>query len=334
MRPRNGLLADFLASIIASPGFTNHIQRVTTGTAVPHISAKQIGDFKFRLPEPRIQAEIGGTLAALDDRIALLRETNATLEAIAQALFKSWFFDFDPVRTKMGGRDPDGMDETTAALFPDALEGEARSMPRGWQAATLGEVFEINPPRLLKKGTVAPYLDMAGLATSGHCVEKPILRPLGSGAKFRNGDALLARITPCLENGKSAFVDFLDDDQVGWGSTEFIVLRPKDPLPAYLGYLLCRHPPFREYAVQSMSGTSGRQRVQNDVLGKYPLVLPTEDVVRAFAAIIDPIQRGIAANHASARTLGALRDALLPRLISGQLRISEIERQLDEALVA
>ena len=166
---------------------------------------------------------------------------------------------------------------------------------------------------------------MAGLATGGHCVEPAIQREFGSGTKFRNGDTLLARITPCLENGKTAFVDFLADEQVGWGSTEFIVLRPKAPLPEYLGYLLCRHPPFRKHAIHSMSGTSGRQRVQNDILGRYPLALPHEDVVLAFADAVWPMQRGIAANHSRAQTLATLRDTLLPRLISGQLRLPDAE---------
>ncbi|MDP9902141.1 restriction endonuclease subunit S [Variovorax ginsengisoli] len=324
LRPKDGLRADYLAAVIASPEFSDYIQNVTTGTAVPHISAKQIGQFAFRLPEVRIQECIGGMVAALNDRITLLRETNATLEAIAQALFKSWFVDFDPVRAKMEGRAPGGMDEVTAALFPDGFEESALGLvPTGWRVATLTDAFEINPTRALKKNTIAPYLDMASLATSGHCVERPIPRAMGSGAKFRNGDSLLARITPCLENGKSAFVDFLDEGQVGWGSTEFIVLRPKAPLPDYIGYLLCRHPAFREYAIQSMSGTSGRQRVQNDVLGRYPMVLSDGNVAQAFGDIVEPIQGSIAANDAAAQTLVSLRDTLLPRLISGQLRLPE-----------
>ena len=170
---------------------------------------------------------------------------------------------------------------------------------------------------------------MASLATSGHCVEPPVQRAFGSGTKFRNGDTLLARITPCLENGKSAFVDFLDEDQIGWGSTEFIVLRPKAPLPVYFGYLLCRHPPFREHAIHSMSGTSGRQRVQNDVLGRYLLAVPSEATVSAFAEIVVPLQTAIAGNHSTSQTLATLRDTLLPRLISGQLRLPETQAELE-----
>lgn len=169
---------------------------------------------------------------------------------------------------------------------------------------------------------------MASLGTSGHCVEAPIQREMGSGAKFRNGDTLLARITPCMENGKSAFVDFLAEDQIGWGSTEFLVLRPRAPLPEYLGYLLCRHPAFREYGIQSMSGTSGRQRIQNDVLGRYLIAVPGRDIASVFSEVVALIQKSIAANHETAQTLATLRDTLLPRLISGQLRIPEASAEV------
>ena len=302
------------------------------GSTIKHIYITRVDKMQVAVPPLSEQQAILQIVGALDDRIALLRETNATLEAIAQALFKSWFIDFDPVRAKQQGLAPAGMDESTAALFPDCFEELALgALPTGWSAATLAEAFEINPARTLKKGAVAPYLEMASVGTTGHCVERPVLREFGSGTKFRNGDTLLARITPCLENGKSAFVDFLDSDHVGWGSTEFIVLRPKAPFPEYVGYLLCRHMPFREYAIRSMSGTSGRQRVQNDVLGRYPLAVPTHAVAATFAELVNPLQQAIASNHARAQTLATLRDTLLPRLISGQLRLPEAFAEMEEA---
>ena len=301
------------------------IHSYLTGAVMPKLTQGNLNKILLACPPLGVQKDIVGVLGALDDRITLLRETNATLEAIAQALFKSWFVDFDPVRAKLEGRAPEGMDEATAALFPDKFEeSELGLVPRGWVVKTLADAFEINPTRKLTKGSIAQYLDMASLATSGHCVEVPIQREMGSGAKFRNGDTLLARITPCLENGKSAFVDFLAADQIGWGSTEFLVLRPKPPLPQYFGYLLSRHATFREYAIQSMVGTSGRQRIQNDVLGRYLLAIPGDGVAAAFTEVVEPIQRGIAANHQSAQTLATLRDTLLPRLISGQLRLPEV----------
>ena len=326
IRPAGEIDAQWIAICLRAP-LSQHLLATRANTTVQTtINLKDVRALPIPIP-PRVERrQIAEFLSALDDRIALLRETNATLEAIAQALFKSWFVDFDPVRAKSQGLAPEGMDEATAALFPDGFEESALGLvPKGWRAAALCDAFEINPLRSLKKGFAAPYLDMASVATSGHCVARPVQREFGSGTKFRNGDTLLARITPCLENGKSAFVDFLAEGQVGWGSTEFIVLHPKAPLPEYLGYLLCRHAAFREYAIHSMSGTSGRQRVQNDVLARYMLAIPVDAVTKAFTEVVAPVQRAIAANHAQAQTLATLRDTLLPRLISGQLRLPEAE---------
>lgn len=281
-----------------------------------------------------MRAKVGEIVAALNERITLLRETNTTLEAIAQALFKSWFVDFDPVHARARGEQPAGLAPEVAALFPDSFEESALGMiPRGWSLSPLSEAYEINPTRKLKKGEMAPYLDMASVATSGHTVAEVADREMGSGTKFINGDTLLARITPCLENGKTAFVDFLAQEQTGWGSTEFVVLRPKAPLPTYHGYLLARHPAFREHAIQSMSGTSGRQRVQNDVLGRYLVTVPSEKVAMAFNDVISSLQQKSTENHRQAQTLANLRDTLLPRLISGQLRLPDAEQQLKDLAV-
>ena len=332
-----GAVADakFISHCLRLPETKDWLVRHAVGATMPNLNTGILSAVPIFLPPLSVQLDIAAMLGSLDDRITLLRETNATLEAIAQALFKSWFVDFDPVRAKMEGRAPEGMDEATAALFPDGFEeSELGLVPTGWRAATLADAFEINPKRALKKAAIAPYLDMASLATSGHCVQPPISRTAGSGAKFSNGDTLLARITPCLENGKTAFVDFLKPYEVGWGSTEFIVLRAKASWPDYMGYLLCRHPAFRDYAIQSMSGTSGRQRVQNEVLARYPLVLSGDEIARAFGEILDSVQCRIAANHAMAQTLSTLRDTLLPRLISGQLRLPEAQAVAETTLDA
>ena len=301
--------------------------------AVPGVNRNHLHAAVVTVPPVSVQSEIAALLGSLDDRITLLRETNATLEAIAQALFKSWFVDFDPVCARMEGRAPEGMDEATAALLPDSFEEtELGAVPRGWRLLPLAEAMEINPTRKLKKGELAPYLDMASVGTQGHVADATVLREMGSGSKFVNGDTLLARITPCLENGKTAFVDFLPEGKTGWGSTEFVVLRPRTPLPDYFAYLLCRHGAFREFAIQSMSGTSGRQRIQNDVLGRYRVAVPTAPIAEAFGQVVSVLQQRIAANHANTQTLTTLRDTLLPRLISGQLRLSEVQTNLEGAL--
>lgn len=330
---RPGVLPDFVAYLLL--GNKPRLQELvdSAGHGTGRLVTESLKALVVSLPSIQTQEALATFFAVLDDRINLLRETNSTLEAMAQALFKSWFIDFDPVQARIEGRQPEGIDTATAAMFPDSfVRSELGLVPKGWKLATLADVYEINPQRKLKRGELAPYLDMASAPTIGHCAESVVEREMGSGSKFKNGDTLMARITPCLENGKSAFVDFLADEHVGWGSTEFVVLRPKKPLPEYHGYLLCRFAGFRDYAIRSMSGTSGRQRIQNDVLGRYQLALPEEAVAMAFSDLVTPIQTKISANHVQAQTLIQLRDTLLPRLISGQLRLPEAEAHLEAAI--
>jgi type I restriction enzyme S subunit len=107
--------------------------------------------------------------------------------------------------------------------------------------------------------------------------------------RFINGDTLVARITPCLENGKTAFVDFLEEGQVAWGSTEYIVLHPKVPLPEEFAYCLARNDNFRDFAIQSMNGSSGRQRVPAESLSQFLLVLPSDGISALFSQQIKPL---------------------------------------------
>jgi type I restriction enzyme S subunit len=150
--------------------------------------------------------------------------------------------------------------------------------------------------------------------------------------RFRNGDTLLARITPCLENGKTAFVQCLPDDTVGWGSTEYIVMRPKTPVPAEYAYLLARDDRFREHAIRSMTGTSGRQRAQGDSVAAFKLADPSDERLwDAFAKQVVPAFLTIKANATASETLATLRDTLLPKLISGDLRVPDAGRILEMA---
>ncbi|HZQ21435.1 MAG TPA: hypothetical protein VFA89_01265, partial [Terriglobales bacterium] len=213
-----------------------------------------------------------------------------TLEAMARAIFKSWFVDFDPVRAKAEGRQPAGMDAATAALFPSAFEDSPLGkIPKGWNCKPLPEVVELSPSRPLRKSAEATYLDMQNMPMRGHRPAHWIRRPFSSGSRFMNGDTLVARITPCLENGKTAFVDFLADGEIAWGSTEFIVLRPKTPLPPEFGYCLARSDDFRTHAIQNMTGSSGRQRVPVECFSQYWLAVPPEPVARRFGDLVAPL---------------------------------------------
>ena len=140
---RNRVNPFFIGYQLRTERFRQHVLSVRSGSAQPGANAKQLGTFPIQLISRPLQDCAVETLSTLDDRITLLRNTNATLEAIAQALFKSWFVDFDPVRAKMEGRAPEGMDEATAALFPDTLEeSELGWVPKGWRVLRLGDATE------------------------------------------------------------------------------------------------------------------------------------------------------------------------------------------------
>jgi type I restriction enzyme S subunit len=299
-------------------------QGYNSGSAQPSLNRNFVHPVPVDVPPPSEQRGIAHILGTLDDKIELNQRMNETLEAMARALFKSWFVDFDPVRAKAEGRDP-GLPKPLADLFPDSFEdSDLGEIPKGWEVAPLPEVIEVNPSRALRKGDVAPYLDMANMPTRGHSPASLIDRPFGSGMRFVNGDTLVARITPCLENGKTAYVDFLEADQVGWGSTEYIVLRPKPPLQSEFAYCLARGAEFRDFAIQSMTGSSGRQRVPAESLSHFHMVAPPKPIAESFGRLIKPLFARASARAKDSRILAALRDTLLPKLLSGELRVSNI----------
>jgi type I restriction enzyme, S subunit len=340
-----------------SPKFQEFLaSRTIHGSTVDRIALKEFPDFEIDLPPLPVQKKVAKAMLEIDAKIEVNRRSNKTLEAMAQAIFKSWFVDFDPVKAKIAAKaesrdplraamtaisgKPDAELDTlppdqfsplaaTAALFPEEMEdSELGEIPKGWQVCPLPECVDINPARVLKKGAIAPYLDMANVPTHAARVDNVVPRAFGSGSKFINGDTLLARITPCLENGKTAYVDFLADGEVGWGSTEFIVLRPKDGLPLPFAYFLCRHPEFRAFAISQMAGTSGRQRVPNDCFGAYKVVEPSALVADAFGKQTTQFMKQIKSLDEESKTLAGLRDALLPRLLSGELQVQNTESEV------
>lgn len=304
------------------------LNSVDDGSPIPSTTRPAFYALPVKLPPRAEQDRIADLLSALDDKIELNRRMAETLEGTARALFKSWFIDFDPVRAKAEGR-ATGLPNDLAALFPDRLEED--ELPAGWEPTSIETLAEVNPYTSLKAGSVAPYVDMAALPTRSARIEAWIERSAGSGARFRNGDTLIARITPCLENGKTAIVDFLPDGQVGWGSTEFIVVRPRPNVPAAVPYLLARHEPFRSHLIAAMTGTSGRQRAPAAAVTAWTIARPTSPVLAAFGEIVDPLFERIRAADAENRTLVSLRDALLPRLISGELRIADAQKRISAA---
>ena len=262
---------------------------------MPNLNTDVISRLPIVLPPLAEQLRIAEVLDAIDEKILVNRRMGETLEALASSLF--------------------------TASFPLGECDGVTSRP-------LIEFVEVNPRRSLRVGVPAPYLDMGSMPTRSARALDWITREAGSGARFVNGDTLLARITPCLENGKTALVDFLDDDQVGWGSTEYIVLRPRDPLPPEWAYLLARTESFRSFAIGQMNGSSGRQRVPGDCFSRFMIRPPDHAVAVAFGGTVRPLFERMRAADEESRTLAALRDTLLPLLLSGELRVRDAEREV------
>ena len=256
---------------------------------MPNLNSSILERLPLTLPPVSEQKAIASVLSSLDDKIDLLHRQNKTLEAMAETLFRQWFVE-------------------------EAQED--------WEAGVISDLIEFNPTRKLAKGTTAPYLDMAALSTTTFSPDGWYDREFTSGTKFVRGDTLLARITPCLENGKAAYVTFLEEDQVAWGSTEFIVMHPKGKLHPFFAYVLSRNSDFKEYAEGCMEGSSGRQRVNVDHLKNYEIKLPSDRVTEDFNSFVGSAVEKLHQNSIQIRTLEKLRDTLLPKLMSGEVRVA------------
>jgi type I restriction enzyme, S subunit len=323
-RDSKTIVPRFLYYWSRSAEFQTQLRGMSASTDMaPYLSLQDQRRLRIILPPAAVQRRIAEILGGLDDKIELNRRTNETLESTARALFKSWFIDFDPVRAKAAGRGPAKLDATTTALFPARIVDSAYCrLPQGWKAVPLPDAIEVNPERRLSRGAVAPYLEMSNMPTASARAVEWVNREFSSGMRFVNGDVLVARITPCLENGKTAFVDFLAEGQVGWGSTEYIVLRGRPPLPPAFAYFLARTDEFRNHVIQNMTGTSGRQRAPAECLDKYRVVVPSEPISRLFGDLVTPLIAAMKANDEQSKNLADARDALLPRLLSGELTLT------------
>jgi len=279
-----------------NPNFVG-IARNKQTTGLGHVTRRDLEAIEAGLPPLSEQRAIAEVLGALDDKIEANRRVSSLLEGRLSVSFAS------------GGFDEEGD-------YP----------------VRLTDLVEIGPVRPKATGDTTPYVDMAALPTDSALVAHASERPPKSGTRFINGDTLMARITPCLENGKVAYVDCLDDGQTGVGSTEFIVLRPRDPLPTQFTYFLARSGRFAKYAVRHMSGSSGRQRCPVEALERYELTQPDPTVVAGFSALAEPSFASMRASLNESLLLTSLRDALLPKLLSGELRVRDAESLVEEVV--
>ncbi|ORP18308.1 type I restriction endonuclease subunit S [Vibrio paracholerae] len=290
------------------------MQSISQGTTQDNLSLDKLRTFKFKVPKDRnVVTKISTTLLNYDNLIENNNRRIAILEEMAQSLYREWFVNF---------RYPNHKDNVDAAGKPKLIESRLGKIPEGWHVKTAADVIAINPQTKLPKEGEKPFVGMSGLSETSMVISDIIEKSGNSGAKFINNDTLFARITPCLQNGKTGFVQFLTPEKpVGFGSTEFIVLRESDYLSSEFIYLLSRSNDFREHAIQSMTGATGRQRVHNDCFASYYLAVPPKVLMNDFTKLVKPMFKSIFNLSQRNENLKKQRDMLLPKLISGTIKL-------------
>jgi type I restriction enzyme S subunit len=278
------------------------IRAIVTQGVQAGIRGNDLKLLPVHVPPLEEQKRIAEVLATYDDLIENNRRRMALLEEAARQLYREWF-----VRLRFPGHE-----------HTRIIDG----VPEGWKDVSASEILDINPKEKIEKGSVATYVPMSSLPESGMTVERGDFeeRTKHTSIKFRNGDTLFARITPSLENGKTGFADFLGEDEVACGSTEIIVLRGAAVSP-YFTYCLARTYDFRENAIKSMIGSSGRQRVQNSCFDKFRLPLPPKVLREEFDQTAIPCFRQIKNLADQNHRLRTARDLLLPRLMNGEIAV-------------
>ncbi|MCA8197871.1 restriction endonuclease subunit S [Burkholderia vietnamiensis] len=302
----------FLRWLVRSDEWWEQVRKyLNVGAVFDSLKCKEIPLFELPVPSLDVQREIALLLQAVDDRITLLRETNATLEAIAQALFKSWFVNFDPVRAKQEGRAPEGIDEATAALFPDAFEeSDFGLVPRGWRIGKLEDLL------ILQRGFDLP----ASERVPG---SYPIIAASGPSGTHHSPMAK----APGVVTGRSGVLGrvFLELDDYWPLNTTLWVKEFRAASPCY-AYEVLQLLDFPSFNAGSAVPTLNRNHIHS-----LPHLIPSRECVDAYEAMAMTLHRRVRENQKQAQTLAASRDTLLPRLISGQLRLPEVEA---EALAA
>ena len=310
----------FLRYLFGSTDFED----VITGSAQPQITMGHLSKKEFSVCSESEWPSIVEMLGTLDDRITLLRETNTTLEAIAQALFNSWFVDFDPVHAKMQGRAPEGIDETTAALFPVSFEeSKLGPVPKGWQVKSLDAVASFLNGLALQKFPPTgdddlPVIKIAQLRKGDTVGADLASRSIKSEYIIQNGDVLFSW-------SGSLEVEIWCGGEGALNQHLFKVT--SDVFPKWFYFLWTRYhlEHFRQVAA-SKATTMGH--IQRAHLTDAKVLVPCEEVLRAANSLLAPIMQRVIENSLQAYNFAALRDTLLPRLISGQLQIKEVTEVL------
>ncbi len=329
LRGKPGLLDnDYLKFLMQSDFIQQQLQARATGTTVLGIKQSELRKIGLVIPPPSEQKAIARILSSLDDKIELNQQMNRTLEAQARAIFKSWFVDFDPVRAKMEGKQPVGMHAATAALFPDAFEESPLGMiPRGWKISVIGDIAE-NPRRGIQPKNIQPDTPYIGLE---HMPRRSIalsnwgnVEDITSNKfEFNQGEILFGKLRPYFQKVGVAITS-------GICSTDILVLVPRTPELFGLVMSYVSSDEFINYTDITSSGTRMPRTNWQD-MSKYEILIPDLELTKIFNMQILPIVEKIRANILESRNLSVIRNTLLPKLMSGEIRVKEAEKIVREA---
>ncbi len=301
--------SQFLYYYFRAPETLQSIENLAISSGVPHINLDILRHFSVRLPPLPTQRKIAAILSTYDDLIENNTRRIAALEEMTRLLYREWFVHF-----RFPGYEDVAM-----------VDSELGPIPEGWEVVKVTDAVEVNPRMKVPKEGEKPYVPMKSLSKTSMLIQRIESRVGNSGSKFKNNDTLFARITPCLENGKTGFVQFLEsDDAVALGSTEFIVLRSKTLSPEHV-CLMARSDELRDLAIKSMTGATGRQRVQVACFDEFMIAHPDQATLEHFVAQVQPMFRNISSLAERNEVLRRTRDLLLPRLISGEVDVLELE---------
>ena len=292
----------FIFYQLQQPTTVGWVEKHAVGATMLNLNTTILGNVPLWLPQMDVQNHIVNILSAYDDLIENNQKQIKLLEEAAQRLYKEWFVDLH---------------------FPGYEHTKiVDGVPEGWKACCLDDVIEFDPKVHLDKNRMKQFVPMSALSTSSMVLDiNEISKTMSnSGSKFQNGDTLLARITPCLENGKTAFVHGIKAKEGAVGSTEYIVMRSKKLNP-YMVYLLSRTNEFRQYAVNSMSGSDGRQRVKADKLKALACLLPPAGLMYSFEQIASPMFEMVFSLNEQIFAAKQARDHLLPMLMKGEVEV-------------
>ena len=294
--------------------------------AVPGVNRNHLHELETQIPPIAEQKAIAHILGTLDDKIELNSKINEALEAMAKALFKSWFVDFDPVRAKAEGRST-GLPAEISDLFPDSFEdSELREIPCGWRVGSLDQIG-INPRETAKPGEMNSsdrYIGLEHMPRESICLgESGQAEDLESNKnRFKQGDLLFGKLRPYFK--KTGYAQFH-----GVCSTDIVVVRKKGDYG--VGFICCflASDPFIDFTVAASSGTRMPRSSWKDMC-EIPFAIPSKILLRKFDNQFCSTINKITSNCILSASLAALRDALLPKLISGELRIPDAEKMLKE----